>query len=138
MNCFRFAYAPLYWCFGTIYIFSDLVIFYFARTCIVVSVTIQCSRHDLIIRILFIVHLFCMNISLRIYEKMTHAFGWDAVTCCDYFEVIYHFHRNIYSKMAQEEVILNVYDMVSMSNDYFITLTQNNMYSNCAINMMES
>lgn len=57
---------------------------------------------------------------------MTHAFGWDAITCCDYFEVIYHFQRNIYYKMAQEEVTLNVYDMVSMINDFFITLNQNN------------
>lgn len=57
---------------------------------------------------------------------MTHAFGWDAITCCDYLEVIYHFHRNIYYKMAQEEVTLNVYDMVSMINDFFITLNQNN------------
>lgn len=57
---------------------------------------------------------------------MTHAFGWDAIACCDYFEVIYHFHRNISYKMAQEEVTLNVYDMVSMINDFFITLNQNN------------
>lgn len=28
--------------------------------------------------------------------------------------------------MAQEEVTLNVYDMVSMINDFFITLNQNN------------
>lgn len=40
--------------------------------------------------------------------------------------------------MAQEEVTLNVYDMVSMINDFFITLNQNNTAPGAAVNMMES